>query len=95
MEAVSAVVKAADMRGKVFALMGMVTQGLTPIAFALEGVIAVFIPFPLLISACFGTVVFVGLPFMCMASFRRFINFDPVQSVAGKLEVVHITRFGR
>lgn len=68
-----------DMRGKVFALMGMVTQGLTPIAFALGGVIAAFIPLPLLISACFGTVVFVGLPFMFMASFRRFINFDPAK----------------
>ena len=68
-----------DMRGKVFALMGMVTQGLTPIAFALGGVIAVFIPLPVLISACFGTVVFVGLPFMFMASFRRFINFDPAK----------------
>jgi MFS family permease len=67
------------MRGKVFSLMGMVTQGLTPIAFALAGVIAVFIPLPLLISICFGTVVCVGIPFMFMASFRRFINFDPAR----------------
>lgn len=66
-----------EMRGKVFSLMGMATQGLTPIAFALGGVIAAFVPLPLLISVCFGTVVFVGIPFMFMASFRRFINFDP------------------
>jgi DHA3 family macrolide efflux protein-like MFS transporter len=57
----------------------MATQGLTPIAFALGGVIAAFVPLPLLISICFGTVVFVGIPFMFMASFRRFINFDPAR----------------
>jgi MFS transporter, DHA3 family, macrolide efflux protein len=68
-----------DMRGKVFSLMGMATQGLTPIAFALGGVIAAFVSLPLLISICFGTVVFVGIPFMFMASFRRFINFDPAR----------------
>ena len=66
-----------NMRGKVFALMGMVLQGLTPIGFALAGVIAEFIPLPILMSACFGVTLVIGLPFMFLRSFKRFINFDP------------------
>ncbi|HVO39242.1 MAG TPA: MFS transporter [Spirochaetia bacterium] len=67
------------MRGKVFSLMGTVTQGLTPIAFALAGVLASFFPIPLLMSLCFGIVVPVGLPFMFLQSFKRFICFDPAR----------------
>jgi MFS transporter, DHA3 family, macrolide efflux protein len=67
-----------DMRGKVFALMNMLTQGLTPIAFALAGGLAEFIPLPLLISGSFLLAVVVGIPVFLMRSFRRFINFDPV-----------------
>ncbi|HUI69487.1 MAG TPA: MFS transporter [Spirochaetia bacterium] len=74
------------MRGKVFSLMGMVTQGLTPIAFALAGVLAEFIPIPILMGSCFATTVVVGLPFMFLQSFKRFIGFDPakdtVQSIS-------------
>ena len=66
-----------DMRGKVFALMNMLTQGLTPIAFALAGGLAEFIPLPLLISGAFALAVVVGVPVFLMRSFRRFINFDP------------------
>ena len=67
------------MRGKVFSLMGMVTQGLTPVAFALAGVLAEFIPIAPLMGGCFAITLFVGLPFMFLASFRRFINFDPAR----------------
>jgi DHA3 family macrolide efflux protein-like MFS transporter len=66
-----------SMRGKVFAFISMITQGLTPIAFALAGVLAEFLPLPPLMSACFATAVLVGAPMFFMASFRRFINFDP------------------
>jgi MFS transporter, DHA3 family, macrolide efflux protein len=66
-----------DMRGKVFALMNMLTQGLTPIAFALAGGLAEFIPLPLLISGSFLVAVVVGIPVFLLRSFRRFINFDP------------------
>jgi hypothetical protein len=65
------------MRGKVFSIMGMVTQGLTPIAFALGGIIAEFIPVGVLISACFTVTLFIGLPFMFLGPFKRFIKFDP------------------
>jgi MFS family permease len=66
-----------DMRGKVFALMSMITQGLTPIAFALAGALAEFLPLAPLISVCFGLAILVGLPMMFMGVFRRFIDFDP------------------
>ncbi len=66
-----------DMRGKVFSLMGMITQGLTPIAFALAGVLAEFLPLAPLMSVCFGLAVLFGVPMAFVSSFRRFINFDP------------------
>jgi MFS family permease len=66
-----------DMRGKVFSLMGMMMQGLTPIAFALAGVLAEFIPIALLMGSCFAITLVVGLPFMFLPSFKRFIGFDP------------------
>jgi DHA3 family macrolide efflux protein-like MFS transporter len=66
-----------DMRGKVFSLLGMLTQGLTPIAFALAGVLAEFIPIAPLMSASFTLALIFGIPMVLMPSFRRFINFDP------------------
>jgi MFS family permease len=65
------------MRGKVFALMGMVTQGLTPIAFALAGVLAEFLPLAPLISGCFAAATVIGLPMIFSRHFRCFITFDP------------------
>jgi MFS family permease len=65
------------MRGKVFSLMSMLTQGLTPIAFALAGGLAEFLPLPPLISGCFAVAVLLGVPMIAARSFRRFINFDP------------------
>ena len=66
-----------NMRGKAFSLLGMITQGLTPIAFALAGVLAEFLPLAPLMSACFAVTLLVGVPMGFAASLRRFINFDP------------------
>jgi len=68
-----------DMCGKVFSLMGMVTQGLAPLAFALAGGLAEFIPFRLVMGACFAITIFAGMPFMFLQSFKRFIEFDPAR----------------
>jgi hypothetical protein len=65
------------MRGKVFALMGMLMQGLTPIAFALGGLFAEFIPVGYLITARFATTFVAGFPCLILSSFRRFICSDP------------------
>jgi len=74
------------MRGKVFSLMGMIMQGLTPVAFALGGVLAEFLPIGLLISGGFTAALLFGIPMMVVPSLRRFLNFDPekdtVESVA-------------
>jgi MFS transporter, DHA3 family, macrolide efflux protein len=66
-----------DKRGKVFSFMSMMTQGLTPIAFALAGVLAEFLPLAPLMSACFGVTIVIGAPLFVMPAFKRFINFDP------------------
>ena len=68
-----------DMRGKVFALLNMLTQGLTPIAFALAGVLAEFIPLAPLMGGCFALALVLGIPMVLLRSFRRFINFDPTR----------------
>jgi DHA3 family macrolide efflux protein-like MFS transporter len=65
------------MRGKVFSFMGMVTMGLTPIAFALGGVLAEFLPLRPLIGGCFVVATVLAMPMIIARSFRRFINFDP------------------
>jgi DHA3 family macrolide efflux protein-like MFS transporter len=74
-----------EMRGKVFSIMGMVTQGLTPIAFALGGIIAEFIPAGILISACFAATLFIGLPFMFLGPFKRFIKYDPEKDTVSSI----------
>jgi hypothetical protein len=57
--------------------MGMATQGLTPIAFALAGVLAEFIPLAPLMSASFAAAALMAIPMILLPSFRRFINYDP------------------
>jgi MFS family permease len=66
-----------NMRGKVFSLMTMIMQGLLPLAFALGGVLAEFLPIGMLISASFAAALAFGMPMMVNRSFRRFITFDP------------------
>jgi DHA3 family macrolide efflux protein-like MFS transporter len=66
----------AGMRGKVFALLGMLFQGLMPLAFALGGIAAEMVPVPMLITACFAVMMAASLPFACMRSFREFVCYD-------------------
>lgn len=70
-----------EMRGKVFSLMGTMTNGLTPIAMALGGVLAEFIPIKYMIAGCFLIAFIFMIPFTFMNSCRRFINFDPEKQV--------------
>jgi MFS family permease len=62
----------AQMRGKVFSLLGGLSQGLVPIAMALGGILAAFIPLRLLISIAFAMPVIPFLPLLMMKDFRTF-----------------------
>lgn len=64
-----------EMRGKVMAFMGMTTQGLTPFAMALGGVIAGFLSIRLTISACFFIIFVLFTPFYFVRSFGSFIGY--------------------
>lgn len=66
-----------ESRGKVFSLIGAISSGLTPIAFAVGGIIAEFIPVKILIPACFFIALLIFLPIGFTESTRRFIGFDP------------------
>ena len=66
-----------DMRGKVFALVGTLAGGLTPIAMALAGGLAEFIPIRPLVAASFGFTLVAFVPLMFIKRFRHFVNFDP------------------
>jgi MFS family permease len=65
-----------EMRGKVLAFNSMTTQGLTPFAMVLGGVLGDFIPIKIIMSACFIIVLIVITPFMFNKPLVRFINFD-------------------
>jgi len=69
----------ADMRGKVFSLLGALSQGLVPIAMALGGVLAGFIPLRLLIFIAFLLPVFTLLPLFAQRDFRNFFTTEPAQ----------------
>ena len=66
-----------DMRGKVFGLLGTLAGGLTPLAMALGGVLAEFIPIRLLISGSFILTFLCFLPLAFSPAVRRYVNFDP------------------
>ncbi|UCF71570.1 MAG: MFS transporter [candidate division WOR-3 bacterium] len=68
-----------DKRGKVFGLLTSIAGGLMPVAFALGGVLAEFFSIRLLISASFTVVLLCYLPMLLSASFRRYVQFDPVR----------------
>jgi hypothetical protein len=55
----------------------MLTQGLIPIAFALAGALAEFIPLAPLMGASFALALLFGIPMVLLRSFRRLISFDP------------------
>ena len=65
-----------EMRGKVMAFMSMTTQGLTPFAMALGGILAGFISIRILISASFFLVVIIVIPFYFIKPFKKFISYD-------------------
>ncbi len=73
-----------DVRGRVFSLMAF-TAGLVPIAMALGGVLAEFIPLRPLISAAFALTVPVYLFAAFSDPVRRLIGFDPA---VDSLEVI-------
>lgn len=66
-----------NMRGKVSALMQTVVMGLSPIGFALGGILAEFIPIRMVISGCFVATLILFVPFAFMKHPKRFIGFDP------------------
>ncbi len=65
-----------EMRGKVLSFVSMVTQGLTPFAMALGGVLGGFMPIRSVMSTCFIIVFLFAIPFAFNEPFKRFINFD-------------------
>ena len=65
-----------EMRGKVMAFMSMTSQGLTPFAMALGGVLAAFIPVRVIISVSFLLTVVFTIPFFFIKSFQEFISMD-------------------
>lgn len=64
-----------DMRGKVFAFLNMTTQSLTPLAMAIGGVLASFLPIRLIISISFFVLMIFVTPFLFVKDFRNFINY--------------------
>lgn len=66
-------------RGKVFGLLMSISGGLTPVAYALGGVLAEFIPIRMLISASFAVVLICYIPMFLSVSFRRYVQFDPAR----------------
>lgn len=74
-----------DMRGKVFAFLSALSQGLTPIAMALGGLLAGLFPLRPLMAACFMLVLACSVPLFFSFSFRKFINFDPTKDTVESL----------
>lgn len=65
-----------EKRGKVISFITMVTQGLTPFAMALGGVLGSFLPIRSVMSTCFIITLLLVIPFAFNKHFKRFINFD-------------------
>lgn len=65
-----------EMRGKVMAFMSMTSEGLTPIAMALGGVLADFISIRIIMSASFVVIIAIVVPFIFIKSFKKFISYD-------------------
>jgi len=77
LSAILGIVVPQEMRGEVFSLLGTVSGGLTPIAFALGGVLAEAIPIRLLIAAAFALTLLSFLPTALSAALRRLVGFNP------------------
>jgi MFS transporter, DHA3 family, macrolide efflux protein len=71
-----------DLRGKVFSLLGTVSGGLTPLAMALGGVLAEFIPIRIVIASAFILTLLSFLPLVFSRPVRALLNFNPEQDTA-------------
>ena len=65
-----------DVRGKVMSFITMTTQGLTPFAMALGGVLGGILPIRVVISAAFLAVFFITIPSYFSKSFKNYITTD-------------------
>ena len=63
-----------EVRGKVMSFMNMLTQGLTPFAMALGGVLGGVFPIRIVISAAFAAVFFTTMPSYFSKPFRKYIT---------------------
>lgn len=65
-----------NVRGKVMSFLSMTTQGLTPFAMALGGVLGGIFPIRLVISVSFAAVLLVMIPAFFSKSFKEYITKD-------------------
>jgi len=75
----------AEMRGKVFGLLGTMSGSLTPIAFAAGGWLGEIFPLRPLMSGCFVLTFGAFFILVFVPSIIRFFNFDPAKQ---KLEEI-------
>lgn len=71
------------MRGKVFSLVSMISQGITPIAIAIAGITAERFPVKLLILVGYLANLFIFLLFALKKPFRDFISSQPKSQSPG------------
>lgn len=72
-----------EMRGKVFSLISMVSQGITPMAIAIAGAAAEFLNIKLLIFAGYSANLLIFVLFTLKKTFRDFISFQPENQSTG------------
>ncbi|MDF2632957.1 MAG: arabinose efflux permease family protein [Caproiciproducens sp.] len=65
-----------EVRGKVMSFITMTTQGLTPFAMALGGILGGFLPIRTVITAAFLAVFLITIPSYFAKSFRKYITTD-------------------
>jgi DHA3 family macrolide efflux protein-like MFS transporter len=66
-----------EMRGKIFAFQTTLIGSLMPLAYALGGLLAEFIPIRLLISSCCAIMGLFFIPAAFSPNLKKFINYDP------------------
>lgn len=71
----------ANMRGKVLSFINMVTQGLTPFAMILGGMLGVIFPISKIMTVCFSIVLLLVVPFAFNREFEKFIKFDCINGL--------------
>lgn len=68
-----------EMRGKVFGLLSTLSQGLTPIAMALGGILGGILPIQLVLVGCMTFSAMCFMPVVLSPKFKAFMNFNPEQ----------------